>query len=152
MPDLYGMPSSWGDAGPITCADDLAALGCRLEELGAEPASQLVRHAEELLRFLMGEQVDEDVRASLWIDPARMGGDVCITGHRIPAGDIAANVAGGTSVGEVCEEWGLERRDVLVACWWEWSGGNTSRGALVEWATNAKTPLARGEDVADPPT
>lgn len=92
--------------------------------------------------------------AALWVDPWRMIGKVCVTGTRLPASTIA-DLAASHGLGEVFACWpDLQRREVLVACWWE-ATEHPDRypTAWRAWARSAFDQLAHdGGDCPDPPT
>lgn len=54
-------------------------------------------------------------RERINIDPAIMGGNPVIRGTRVPVKIVVGALAGGSTIGEVCEGWGLTEEDVRAA-------------------------------------
>ena len=57
----------------------------------------------------------EDWEKRINIDNEVMGGKPVITGTRVPLQVILGTLAGGASIDEVCEDYGISREDVLAA-------------------------------------
>jgi uncharacterized protein (DUF433 family) len=64
--------------------------------------------------------MDKD-RPVIQIDPAMRFGRPHIKG--VSTNAIAERVIAGESVDEVGDDYGLSRHEVLLACWWEGTGG-----------------------------
>lgn len=95
----------------------------------------------------MGEHVD--------VDPARQFGQPCVGGTRIPTRAVADFVYAGIPVEEACEMWGLDRRAVLTALWYEARHGTRrTKKAWGEWGKEAGLMLwhSEGELPEAPPS
>lgn len=115
--------------------------------------------ADAVLAALAGWAVDEsgvprklepaDDGPALSIDPRWQGGSCCVAGRRVPTSALAAHAP----IADTMDDYGVTRREVLVACWYEWQWGDrrTQRGL---WSWVAFPFLAHGdyEGCPDPDT
>jgi uncharacterized protein (DUF433 family) len=62
-----------------------------------------------------GREMAKDWKKRINIDPAIMGGKPVIAGRRVPVQVIVGALAGGDSVEQICDDYRLERQDVLAA-------------------------------------
>jgi uncharacterized protein (DUF433 family) len=58
----------------------------------------------------------EAMRVGLWQDPARMAGEVCLRGTRIPADQIALYIE------EMREDWGVTLEQMISVYRWDEAG------------------------------
>lgn len=58
---------------------------------------------------LEGNQI---LREAVWIDPDRMGGKPCLMGTRFPVSSVIAELAGGTNIKEIAEEFDLDEETI----------------------------------------
>lgn len=92
---------------------------------------------------MSAEPFDPNRGAALWIDPARLGGTVAMTGTRLGA-EWAADYVWAGMLDELRQGWDyVSDRQILVACWWVATHGTRKwRKRWGSWADDAFMALA----------
>lgn len=96
-------------------------------------------------------------RPVIRIDPAVAFGRPMVAGA--PVASVAGRILAGEPVAEVADDFGLNRRQALVACWWAGSQDDDFADWWARWADEAGSALATADDgdtvcehIPDPPT
>jgi uncharacterized protein (DUF433 family)/plasmid maintenance system antidote protein VapI len=159
---MQGAPCLGGHRIPVSSVMSFLEGETGGEETAMLAYPQLTVEQVRLARWYHDRYAGQDCtcrwpRPVIHVDPAVAFGRPMVAGA--PVASVAGRILAGEPLEEVAEDFGLNRRQALVACWWAGSQDEDFTDWWARWADEAGAALATADDgdtvcqhIPDPPS